>query len=137
METTSTKKMPKFTGKKKQYFEALMHAREAYLGQMNFHASEALDSTNADKRGVTTHMADLGSDNFRHAMELQLMTEEGSALELVEEAIERLIEGDYGKCVDCGDEIPEARLKVKPYAIYCINCKSIREQNDGMNPHID
>jgi DnaK suppressor protein len=129
--------MPKLTGKNKKFFQCLMQARDLVAGQIQYHAEDALDSNNSDKRGVTTHMADLGSDNSRHEMELQMMTEEGNVLELIEDAVQRLIDGEFGKCLDCGDKIPEARLEVKPYACYCIKCKTIREQNGGHNPYID
>lgn len=37
-------------------------------------------------------------------------------------ALERMEEGRYGKCVDCGDEIATARLKAIPEALRCIEC---------------
>lgn len=43
-----------FEGKDKEHYDALMHARDMILGQMQYHAEDALDCSNADKRGVTT-----------------------------------------------------------------------------------
>lgn len=128
-----------FRGKKKEFFELLMNVRESIVGQMECHAKEALsnDGSGAESHGMATHMADLGSDNSRHEMELQLLTGEGDVLELIEEALERLKNNEYGNCLDCGDIIPEARLRAKPHAQCCIKCKSIREQNGGINPYID
>ena len=126
-----------FEGKDKEHYEALMRAREMVTSQMKYHAEDALDCSNADKRGVTTHMADVGADSSRNEMELQLMTDDGSVLDMINDAIQRLLDHEYGKCHDCGAEIPEARLEAKPYAIYCVKCKSIREKNDGHNPYVD
>ena len=127
-----TKRMRPLDGKEKEYYNNLMQAREAVMQQMQYHVEDALDCSNADKRGVTTHMADMCSDSSRHEMGLQLMSEEGDVLELIEEAIERLVENkNYGICQDCGQQIPPARLEVRPYAIYCTKCKSIREKNGG------
>ncbi len=117
-----------FEGKDKEYYEALMRARELVTGQMKYHAEDALDCSNADKRGVTTHMADVSSDNTRHEMELQMLTEEGNVLQLIEDAIKRLIDGEYGKCQECGEPISEGRLAIRPYAVYCVKCKSKHEQ---------
>lgn len=119
-----------FKGQKKVYYERLIKAREAVMGQMQSHAESALDCSEAEKRGVTTHMADVCSDNSRHEMELRLMTEEGNVLELIEQAIQRLIAGKYGICQDCGERISEARLEARPHAVYCIKCKSEREKNN-------
>ena len=55
-----------FQGKDLEYYEALMKARETVLAQMQYHVDEALDCSNAEKRGVTTHMADVSNDNSRH-----------------------------------------------------------------------
>jgi len=119
---------PKFTGKALEYYNALMHIRNQLSGQIQGCIDDNLDCTNAEKRGVTTHMADVSSDNFRHEMELQMLTEDGNTIKLIDDAIERLIHGGFGVCMECGQPIPEARLKVRPYAIYCVKCKSRREE---------
>jgi DnaK suppressor protein len=113
-------------GKKKKYLAALLEAKAAVLGQMEFHSDEALkyEKDSAGLRaGMATHMADLGSDNYRHDMELQLLTEEGNVNELIDEALQRLKDGDFGKCLECGCPVPHERLMIKPYARYCVSCK--------------
>ncbi len=117
-----------FEGKDKEHYDALMHARDMILRQMQYHAEDALDCSNADKRGVTTHMADVSSDNSRHEMELQLLSEEGDVLQLIEDAIKRLIDGEYGRCQECGEPISEGRLAIRPYAVYCVKCKEMHEK---------
>lgn len=46
------------------------------------------------------------------------------ALSEVERALEKVEEGNYGKCDDCGQPIDPLRLEAKPAAPYCINCAS-------------
>jgi RNA polymerase-binding protein DksA len=41
----------------------------------------------------------------------------------IEDALERLNDGSYGKCESCGNEISSARLGAKPYATLCIHCQ--------------
>jgi RNA polymerase-binding protein DksA len=43
-------------------------------------------------------------------------------------AIRRIDEGSYGFCIDCGTEIPFARLQAQPVAVRCIDCQSQAEQ---------
>ena len=43
--------------------------------------------------------------------------------EQVERALERLREGNYGICEDCGQEIPAERLRVRPEATRCVGCQ--------------
>jgi len=125
----SARKDLNFNGKDKIYYDRLIQTRDIVMGQMQSHAESALDCSEAEKRGVTTHMADVCSDNSRHEMELRLMSEEGDILELIEKAIQRLVDGTYGVCQDCGERISEKRLEARPYAVYCIKCKSAREKN--------
>ena len=106
-----------FEGKDKEYYEALMHARDIVTKQMQYHAEDA-----------TTHMADVSSDNSRHEMELRMLTEEGNVLQLIEDALQRLADGEYGRCQECGEMISEGRLKIRPYAVFCVKCKSRHEQ---------
>jgi len=129
----------KLSEKQKKYYDALMAARKQIVEQMEFHSGEALaNNQQAGEKGMSTHMADLGSDNFLHSMELDLMTQEGDIVETIDEAIERLInDEDYGICQDCGCDIGEERLMVKPYATFCVKCKSIREKNGGTRPDYD
>ena len=119
--------LPEFKGKELEYYNALMKVRNQLSGQIQG-GIDSLDCTNDEKRGVTTHMADVSSDNFRHEMELQMLTENGNTVKLIDDAIERLVNGEYGICMDCGEPISEARLMARPYAIFCIKCKSRQEE---------
>lgn len=136
MTAKTKKRKPKsvrsLKGQEKKYYNALIQVREGLLEQIDFHTNEALKcekNSSAERSGVSTHMADHGSDNFRHDMELELLTSEGDAIERVEEAITRLLSGEYGICQDCGCTINPARLEAKPFALFCIKCRSEREKN--------
>jgi phage/conjugal plasmid C-4 type zinc finger TraR family protein len=49
------------------------------------------------------------------------------AVEAVE-ALQRIQDGTYGLCVDCGKRIPAARLAIKPEATRCVACQSEQER---------
>lgn len=44
-------------------------------------------------------------------------------LALVEAALERLDQGTYGVCLDCGRPIAEGRLEALPWAASCVDCQ--------------
>ena len=120
-----------YTGKDLEHYKALMDVYYRITSKMRQRADEVLDRSDAEKRGVTTHMADVSSDNASHELGLRQLSEDGDVLALVEDALERLAHGEYGKCQDCGEMISEARLKVRPYAVFCVKCKSKREQMES------
>lgn len=53
-----------------------------------------------------------------------LSDREREKLRNIDEAILRIQEGEYGVCEECAEEIPLGRLKVLPFARYCVKCKS-------------
>lgn len=113
---------------KKHYREMLLKLRESYQDQLNIHRDDALTNRKSGPgAGMATHMADLGSDNFQHDFELGLLSDEGTVIEMIDEALTRLDENEYGICIECGQEISPARLEVKPYARFCLECKSKKE----------
>jgi DnaK suppressor protein len=46
----------------------------------------------------------------------------------IQQALERLDAGTFGRCTTCGRVIPEARLRARPVTDLCISCKTEAEQ---------
>jgi DnaK suppressor protein len=47
-------------------------------------------------------------------------------------ALSRLDAGEYGSCIDCGVEIPAARLRAQPFASRCVACQDRAERTSGI-----
>lgn len=60
--------------------------------------------------------------------ELQSDTEE---IRAIDAALKRMDQGVYGKCLDCGGDIPLARLDAYPTAERCTECQARRENFRG------
>ncbi|MFO7820898.1 MAG: TraR/DksA family transcriptional regulator [Lentisphaeria bacterium] len=121
--------VPNFRGKKRKHYDALMELRDELAEQIR-----GLSSSRDYHREAGEDLADIGSENFSRDVALSLMSEEGEKIVLIHDAVQRLIEGTYGKCIDCGGDIGEGRLEALPYAKLCIDCKSAREANNGLPP---
>ena len=46
----------------------------------------------------------------------------------IDDALARHAEGRYGRCVACETEIPAARLRSLPFALYCRDCQQVAEE---------
>lgn len=46
----------------------------------------------------------------------------------IEQALERIKKGTYGRCLTCNKTISPERLAVKPTALYCVECERKREK---------
>lgn len=85
-------------------------------------------------------MYDLADDERERQFSILLCNRDREKLELIDEALERIEEGTYGICEDCGAKIAEGRIKVMPFARYCITCQSriereekyLRNQDDSL-----
>jgi DnaK suppressor protein len=73
------------------------------------------------------HNADLATDVFLEEMAVSTKMTLESELEAVEQALERISEGSYGVCVQCGQPIPKDRLDARPQAIRCVADERLRE----------
>ncbi len=85
------------------------------------------------KRSQETHMqpgeegllnlADRATESYTKEFLYRLSDTERARLKLIDEALERMDEGIYGECRECGDRIPDPRLKAVPWASLCIKCQ--------------
>ena len=116
----------------KVYKERLLALRARLRGDVNQMADAALNKSrtqaNGDLSSMPIHMADIGSDNFEQEFTLSLMESDAGTLNKIEMALERVEDGTYGHCEECGAKIPKTRLNAIPYATMCVKCASEYEQ---------
>ena len=115
------------------YRESLLALRDRHNGDASHLADEGLRRTGGGAAGnlsnMPIHMADLGTDNFEQEFTLSLLQNEEQLLEEITAALDRLRQGNFGQCEECGAEIPKPRLHALPYARYCVECARKLEQN--------
>ena len=75
----------------------------------------------------SNHMADQGSDEFQYETTIKFANTEGRYLYNIEEALKRIEDGTYGKCIECNKNIALPRLRRLPYTRMCIDCKEKEE----------
>jgi len=113
----------------RQILEAL-DARERSLRDKIAERRDALEDAArpADPAG---DVADKAFGRTRAEVEHDLI--EMSLQELAEIAAlrERLANGTYGECIECGEPIPPARLEVNPTARRCAECQARHEKLSG------
>ena len=58
----------------------------------------------------------------------RLREREQGLLSKIDAALQKIDHGEYGKCTNCGEDIGIARLKARPVAELCIECKAEEEK---------
>jgi DnaK suppressor protein len=71
---------------------------------------------------------DLATQADEKEMLFELTDNEQVILEKINEALERIVQGTYGKCTVCGKPINQRRLKSLPWARYCVKCQQKLER---------
>jgi DnaK suppressor protein len=64
------------------------------------------------------------------SFELRIRDRERKLLSKIEDAINRIDEGEFGICEDCGEEIGLKRLEARPVTTFCIDCKTLQETSE-------
>lgn len=117
----------------KSFKGKLLALRARLRGDVTHLADSALNRSRSDAAGdlssMPIHMADIGSDNYEQEFTLSLMESESATLEMVERALERIEEGTYDICEECGIRIPKPRLAAIPYTNLCVGCSE--KQSSG------
>ena len=75
--------------------------------------------------------ADFAAASMDSGRYYQIYINQKRELEEINDALKKIDEGTYGICEMCEDPIQEARLKIKPYAKYCIICREIIEKESS------
>ena len=74
------------------------------------------------------HLADTATETVEREIGNTLEDHDVRLLDAIDAALQRIEEGTYGKCVNCGAAIPEERLEAMPWATLCIDCKRKEER---------
>ena len=94
--------------------ERLAKEYEAQAAQLAQLTTEPGDSAEAHTQAAEAHTRDAMIATTRES------------LEQLQAALTRIDEGRYGKCEECGEEIPQERLEIRPQARFCVPCQSRR-----------
>ena len=83
-------------------------------------------SESSSERSPDPNTAEGGSLAFELEKEFSLVYNAQDLLSQVATALEKIQDGTYGTCAECGKPIPVARLEALPSATLCVACASSR-----------
>ena len=76
----------------------------------------------------TPDPVDLAVRNYSKNVMLAVSENESKQLTLIDEALVRIEDGEYGTCQNCEKEINPKRLAAIPWARYCLDCQELLEK---------
>lgn len=109
----------------RKYYNKLLAERE-YLQQMiQLEEGERVELSTASETGDEVDVSVVA--NLREYT-ITRVDQDRQRLRLVEEALQRIEEGEYGYCLNCGQPISPKRLEALPWARYCVKCQELKER---------
>ena len=111
--------------KKLEYFKKRLESRQVELRRMVSRTEQ--DGRTVDE-GSAQDIADRAASSYTKEFLFHQSNNDRQLLQMVEGALERLREGEFGECISCGKEINAKRLEAVPWTRHCIECQEKLEQ---------
>ena len=120
--------MSTLTKTQRQQLQTTLEQRQSQLLQelaASHKEQEQLVEDNEDlpREPDANQSRDRSDQEVRHAERLRDQQE----LQAVKAALQRMADGDYGECVNCGKKVSAERLQASPAAARCIQCQTLLE----------
>jgi DnaK suppressor protein len=107
-------------------FERLLLNQKKELLQETVRAVQEMNEPN-DSFADPTDRASWESESTR---DLRIRDRERKLLEKIDQALQRIVDGTFGECEECGDMISVGRLRARPVTTLCIQCKAEQEAKE-------
>jgi RNA polymerase-binding protein DksA len=114
-----------------RFREALLEERqrvESAIQNLHDENPGTLAEDAGEETAYDNHLADTATETYDRELDYTLEENSGHVLAAIEAALERLEEGTYGICANCGKPIAVDRLDALPWATQCIDCQRDRER---------
>ena len=111
--------------KKLETFRKKLETRRNELRHMVVRNQQ--DGRTADDE-ATQDVADRAASSYNKEFLFHQSNADRQLLQMVEAALARLREGNFGECISCGREINAKRLEAVPWTRHCIECQEKLEQ---------
>lgn len=123
------------TPKQTEELRGVVERRRAELiAELREDAARARDEPYSEHAGIAPDTGDESVATLIADLEQADVTRDLDELRALEGAWQRLQDGSYGTCIDCGGEIGYARLKASPAAARCVEDQERHEKTYGGNP---
>jgi len=109
-----------------KYRRKLLKAREELMKKI----IADYDSSKSSEREIAQDIGDQALDTYSKEFLYSLSDADRKQLLMINEALNRIEESNYGFCLRCGRKIATKRLDVIPWAKYCIECQEKLEEGE-------
>jgi DnaK suppressor protein len=107
--------------------QMLEDRKKALLAQLKDKIRDVRAENQSGKVNAVLDQGESSEVGIQEDIEFALIQMKAETLNKINEALNRLDEGAYGNCFECGEEISHPRLRALPFAVRCRDCEEARE----------
>jgi DnaK suppressor protein len=125
--TNKTKNAMTHTQRYSDLKQMLEDRKKVILGQLHEKIRDVRTENVSGKVNTVLDPGESSEQGIQEDIEFALIQMKAETLNKINEALNRLEEGAYGNCFECGEEISHPRLRALPFAVRCRDCEEARE----------
>ena len=127
MKTTRTATQRRSTARRDELRDALQARRREISASIRDRMSSLREERATSEHVVAPDDGEVWDVDVHEDVELALVQMKRETVTRIDDALARLDTNEYGRCLECGDEIAAARLRALPFAVRCVACEDHRE----------
>ena len=108
---------------RREFSRKLRQKREEIICRSTSEMKKRISTDNRQTMGAGQEEADCAFSCHSDYLHFKTLDAQRVVIKQIDMALDKIKEGNYGVCEECGEEIGEKRLKVLPFARCCRDCQ--------------
>lgn len=113
---------------RREFSKRLRQKKEEIISRSTSEMKKRISAENRQTMGAGMEEGDCAFSCHSDYLHFRNLDSQRAVIQQIDLALDKMREGSYGICEDCGGEIGERRLKVLPFARFCRECQETFEE---------
>ncbi|HMK56048.1 MAG TPA: TraR/DksA family transcriptional regulator [Dissulfurispiraceae bacterium] len=112
---------------RREFSERLRQKKEEIILRSSIEMKKRISAENRQTLGAGLEEGDCAFSCHSDYIHFRNLDSQRAVIRQIDMALDKLCEGSFGVCEECGAEIGERRLKIVPFARFCRDCQETFE----------
>jgi DnaK suppressor protein len=113
---------------RKEFSKRLRQKKEEIICRSTSEMKKRISADNRQTMGAGLEEGDCAFSCHSDYLHFRNLESQRAVILQIDMALDKIRDGNFGICEECGGEIEEKRLKVVPFARYCRDCQETSEE---------
>ncbi len=113
---------------RREFSKRLHQKKQEIICRSTSEMKKRISTENRQTMGAGMEEGDCAFSCHSDYLHFRNLDAQRAVIQQIDLALDKIREGKYGICEECGDEIDERRLKVLPFVRFCRDCQETIEE---------